>query len=230
MKIPFKPAPVSARPFRSYVYPLLGLSGLSIGYFLVGAWRSHSLADWYLIWNLFLAWIPLALSYWLVHMLRQRRWSAWPPIAVSLAWLLFLPNSFYIVSDFIHLQDMPRAYILFDSLMFSLFVINGLILGYVSLYLVEHQLRKRLSVLAASGFSAAVLFLCSFAIYLGRDLRWNSWDVLVNPAGIIFDVSERLIDPLAHPEALTTTLMFFIFLTGLYMVVWNLVGAVRRQR
>ena len=62
-----------------------------------------------------------------------------------------------------------------------------------------------------------MLLLSSFAMYLGRDLRWNSWDVLLNPAGIIFDVSERVIDPLDHPEAFTTTLMFFIFLAGLYI-------------
>lgn len=214
-------------PFRSFVVSLLGLSGISAGFFVVGAWRSHSLEDWYLLWNLFLAWIPLGLSYVLVRLLRSRLWSSWPAIGVSLAWLVFLPNSFYMVSDFIHLQDMPRTHILFDSLMFTLFILNGLILGYTSLYMVQTELRKRLSMVRSGAFSAVVLLLCSIAIYLGRDLRWNSWDVLVNPAGIIFDVSERIIDPFGHPEAFTTTLMFTVFLGGIYAVVWNLIRSVR---
>jgi len=208
--------------FRSYVTSLVGLSIISVGFFLIGAWRSHSFADWYLVWNLFLAWLPLVFSYGLVRILRHRLWSEWSAISLSLAWLLFLPNSFYIVSDFIHLQDVPRSYILFDSLTFTLFVLNGLALGYTSLYMVQSQLRQRLGVVHAGSFAAGVLLLCSFAIYLGRDLRWNSWDVLVNPAGIIFDISERIIRPLRHPEAFTTTLMFFIFLSGIYLVVWNL--------
>jgi uncharacterized membrane protein len=71
-----------------------------------------------------------------------------------------------------------------------------------------------------------MLWLSSFAIYLGRDLRWNSWDVLVNPAGFLFYLSERVIDPMDHPEAFTTTLMFFVFLAGVYRVMIYLVQAI----
>lgn len=217
-------------PFRAFVYALAGLSGLSLGFFAVEALRSDNWGDWYLIWNLFLAWIPLALSYGLIRLLKQRLWSSWPAIGLSLAWLVFLPNSFYMVSDFIHLQDTPRTSVLFDSLMFTLFILNGLILGYTSLYLVQRELRKRLGRWQTVSFVAAVLLSCSFAIYLGRDLRWNSWDVLVNPAGILFDISERLIRPFAYPQAFGVTLMFFAFLGGLYWVIWNLVRAIQRGR
>jgi uncharacterized membrane protein len=215
-------------PFWLFCKALLGLSTLSLVFFMVGAVQGHSFADWYLVWNLFLAWIPFVISYALVSLLRQKLWSSWQCIGLSLAWLLFLPNSFYLVSDFIHLQDMPRNSVLFDSLVFTLFIINGLILGFASLYLIQLQLQRRISQLQTAAFVAAVLLSCSFAIYLGRDLRWNSWDILVSPAGIIFDISERVIRPLAHPQAFSVTLMFFAFLAGLYWVVWTIIRAVRK--
>lgn len=213
------------RPGQLYVGTLAGLSLVSIGYFTVGVLRGGSFGDWYLLWNLFLAWIPLLLAYALVRIVRRQSWSTWPAIGLTLAWLLFLPNSFYIVSDLIHLQDMPRTYILFDSLMFSMFIITGLLLGYGSLYMVQAELRRRLTLLQTAAVVSILLFLCSFAIYLGRDLRWNSWDVLVSPAGILFDISERLLDPLAHPQAFTVTLMFFVFLSSLYWAFFTTLRA-----
>ncbi len=218
------------RPGQLYACALIGLSVVSIGFFAAGVLRSGSFADWYLIWNLFLAWIPLLLAYLLVQQVRHQSWSSWPAIGLSLAWLLFLPNSFYMVSDFIHLHDIPRTHILFDSLMFSMFIITGLMLGNTSLYMVQTQLRRRISALYTGVLISGLLLLCSFAIYLGRELRWNSWDVLISPAGILFDVSERIIDPLAHPRAFSVTLMFFVFLTSLYWAVWIMIRALRSGR
>lgn len=213
-------------PFRSFVYALFGLSGLSLVLLGLGAIRGNGMTDSYLVWNLFLAWIPLVLAYALSRLVRHQPWSSWTGIGLTLAWLLFLPNSFYMVSDYIHLEDIPRISVLYDALTFTSFVLNGLILGYVSLYIVQLILRNRVSRLQNDLFAAGMLLLCSFAIYLGRDLRWNSWDVLLNPAGILFDISERVIDPLAHPEAFTTTLMFFVFLAGLYWVVIYIMQAI----
>ena len=216
------------QPFVQFSQALVGLSLLSLGFFAIDVYQSHSWGDWYLVWNLFLAWIPLLLAFWLVnHLFAGQRWSDWGNIALTLAWLLFLPNSFYMVSDFIHLQDTVRANVLFDALMFTLFIVNGLVLGYTSLYLVQLQLKRHLPPRQTWAFIAFVILMCSFAIYLGRDLRWNSWDVLVNPAGIIFDISERLLHPLSHPETFRVTAMFFAFLGGLYAVVWRSVRAIR---
>lgn len=209
-----------------YLSALLGLSAVSAGYLLVGAMQGGGFGDWYLLWNLFLAWIPLVLAFLLVRVVATGSWSSWAAIGLSIAWLLFLPNSFYIVSDLIHLQDMPRTHILFDSLMFSMFTLTGLALGYSSLYMVHTQLRRRLPALHAGLFISFLLFLCSFAIYLGRDLRWNSWDVLLSPAGILFDISERVIDPLAYPQVFSVTLMFTIFLNSLYWALWLMLRAV----
>jgi uncharacterized membrane protein len=221
-------------PFTIYVRALLGLSAVSLLSFGLGVLRGNGLSDWYLIWNLFLAWVPMVLAYVLIRQLRNKAWSSWTGIGLTLAWILFLPNSFYMVSDYIHLQDMARSSVLFDALTFTLFITNGLILGYTSMYLVQAAMRERgVRRLHCELFAAALLLLCSFAIYLGRDLRWNSWDVLLSPAGIIFDVSERILDPLAHPLAFSTTFLFFVFLAGLYWVLAHMVhalGAYARSR
>jgi len=213
-------------PVRVFMYAMLGMSALSLTLFGLGMLRGNGWTDWYLIWNLVLAWIPMLLTCALVVYTRRHAWSDWGGIGLSLAWVLFLPNSFYMVSDYIHLEDIARSSVLFDALTFTCFILNGLILGYASLYMVQSLLRTRVSRLQKELFAGVMLFLCSFAIYLGRDLRWNSWDVLVNPAGILFDISERVIDPLGHPEAFKTTAIFFVFLAGVYWVMIHMVHAI----
>lgn len=178
---------------------------------------------WFLGWNLLLAWLPIGFAWWLLARLANSRWSNPGNIALTLLWLAFLPNAFYIASDTIHLTDSGNISVLYDAVMFLSFTFNGFILGYVSLFGIHNQLRKRFNATLAWWWVAGVLLLCSFAIYLGRYLRWNSWDIVVNPAGLIFDVSEPFINPTNHPQVFTTTLMFFVLLSSIYVVGYRLV-------
>ncbi|HEY1835380.1 MAG TPA: DUF1361 domain-containing protein [Candidatus Saccharimonadales bacterium] len=214
---------------NGFVWPLVLLTAVSAGFFAVGAFENRSWAFWYLAWNLFLAWLPLLFVFGLLRVIKSKGWTSWPGIALTLLWLGFLPNSFYMVSDFIHLQDYQRVNIVFDAVMFSSFVFTGILLGLTSLYLVHVELAKRLRAASAWAWVAAVLGLSSFAIYLGRDLRMNSWDILTNPAGILFDVSDPIVDPRAHALAFTTMLTFFVFLMSLYIVAWQLIRALKRR-
>jgi uncharacterized membrane protein len=209
----------------------LGLSSLvSVGFFLAGAHSNNSFEFAYIIWNLGLAWIPLVLALWIERLLRVKLWSSWLVLAATLLWLAFLPNSFYVISDFVHLTEVPRADIVFDVLMFGSFGLNGLILGYLSLFMVHGELRKRVSARTSGLLIAAVLLLSSFAIYIGRDLRWNTWDVVLNPASLLFDVSDRLINASAYPSMASTTLGFFALLGSTYVVVWYALRAARPQK
>lgn len=204
------------------VAALGGLTAVSIALFAFGAVANHSLQFGYLIWNLFLAWLPLPVMALLFRSLRTRLWSSWLPFGLTVLWLLFLPNSFYMISDFVHIQDVVRSSLLYDVVMFTAFIFTGALVGFCSLYLVHVQLRRRISLRASSGVIALILLLCGFAIYLGRDLRWNSWDVLLNPAGILFDVSDHLIHPLQHMDMFSVTASFFVLLSSLYVVGWQL--------
>jgi len=216
---------------RSRLGLALGCSSLvSIALFGVEAVRDNSIRFDYLVYNLFLAWIPLGLTLWLIHMLRTRLWSSWPSFLLTLFWLGFLPNTFYMISDYIHIQDIASGDLLFDVIMFSSFILNAFILGLVSLFLIHSELRKRVSSHTSWWMMSAAIFLVSFAIYIGRDLRWNTWDVFLNPASILFDVSDRLLNPKAHPEMFSTTFGFGVLIASIYVVVWYLARALRQQK
>ncbi len=206
---------------------LLCSSLVSIVLYLISSSENGNFANTYLVINLALAWIPILLVVWLQRLLRVRLWSSWLPLIITLLWLSFLPNSFYMLTDYIHLHEVERVNMLFDLVMFSSFILNGLILGYLSLFLVHQEFLKRLSRRASALLVGGVLLLASFAIFIGRDLRWNTWDVVLNPASVIFDVSDRLINPSAHPQMISTTVSFFALLTSLYVVIWCMLRAAR---
>ena len=201
---------------------LLPLTFTSIAFLLIRMWLTGSLIFWFMAWNLLLAWIPLEIIIWLKNRLKSQPWLTVPNLLISLAWLLFLPNSFYVMTDIIHLQSRGDISIMYDAVMLLSFVLCGLILGYINLYMMHKMLMERMSQKRSHMAIAGVLLLCSFAIYLGRYLRWNTWDVLVSPAGLLFDVSERFINPVIHAQTYALTTVFFVFLGTLYLFVYGL--------
>jgi uncharacterized membrane protein len=127
------------------------------------------------------------------------------------------------VSDLIHLENTGEILQLYDVAMMTSLIANGLILGYMSVYVIHQELLKRLKTSWAHTIIGLVLLSCGFAIYLGRYLRWNTWDVLINPAALLFDISDRLISPGKYPETFTITLVFFVLIASIYAVGYELV-------
>ncbi len=207
---------------HGFVLSLVYFTLVAVGLFVVGAWSNHSLAHWYLLWNLCLAWVPLLAAWLLVRLLKKNAWSGWKGVTCTVVWLGFLPNSFYLVSDMIHLQDYQRVDIVYDTAMFAAFMISGLLIGFTSLQVVHTELAKRVRATTAWIWVSLVLLLCSYAIYLGRESRWNTWDILLSPAGVLFDISDQIVNPTAHSLAFTTTLTFFVLLSSLYVVAYQI--------
>ena len=125
--------------------------------------RTHETGDPYyrfLVWNLILAWVPLAFA---IAAYARARGRIDLLVAVLLVpWLLFFPNAPYLLSDFIHLGEGP-APLWYDGLMLSAFAWTGLLLGFGSLYLVQMIVRRAfgatiswLGVLAAVVLPASV--------------------------------------------------------------------------
>lgn len=206
---------------QSLVRALIVSNAVSLILFGLRVVGTDNTQYWFLFWNLLLAWVPVLLAWLLVRSLKDRSWKEPLPMVLTFLWLGFLPNSFYIMSDLIHLKNTGEIGLLFDSVFFLSFIWNGGVAGMLSLVWVHKAILSRRSAHFATLLITITLMLTSFAIYLGRSLRWNTWDLLVNPAGLLFDVSERFINPLAHPQLFVTTLTFFALLGSMYLVIWN---------
>lgn len=205
-------------------------NGVGLLLFFVRVVGAENFRFWFLFWNLLLAAVPLVFSILLVRNLRKMRWMSWQNVSLTFLWLGFLPNSFYIATDLIHIHLTGEINILFDVVLFLSCIFNGYVLGFVSLYMVHRELLRHTSRERAHTAIALVLLACSFAIYLGRYLRWNTWDVLVHPVGILFDVSNRIINPGAYPQTITTTVSFFLLLASMYWVIYELARLLRSKR
>ena len=203
---------------RWTTYALLGLSVLfSVSLVEFIAYYSGRTYYDYLLWNLFLAAIPLGLS------LLVRCGLAHLPnlllAALTGVWLLFFPNAPYLLTDLIHLGANTSVPLWYDLVVLLSFAWNGLVLGLVSLQEMQAALSTRLNRLVGWGFVGLTLALGSFGIYLGRYLRWNSWDVVTDPMGLAFDILPRLLEPAAYLSTWGMTVVFTAFLGVCYLML-----------
>lgn len=205
-----------------WLMPPLILSVLSILLFAgrVAATGSAKLA--FLNWNLLLAWLPLLFAWWLSYTLKRQRWLSLNGLVLSLFWLLFLPNSFYIVTDFIHLSETEGVSLVYDAVMIMSFALTGLLLGCMSTGIVHGELIKRVSRRRALDIIGSSFLVSGLAIYLGRTLGYNSWDILANPFGLFMDVVERLANPGAYGGMYSMMLLFFIYISAVYTAYYHL--------
>lgn len=172
------------------------------------------------LWNLFLAWIPLAAAL-PVYALRHGLRSRWPAISICFVlWFLFFPNAPYIVTDLQHLHVRPGVPLWYDVITSMAFALTGLFLGYLSLYLIQEVARVWWGRAASWIFTLCMLGVSSFGIYLGRFVRWNSWDVLTDPVGIVTGAA-RIADPIRNPQALAFSATFFAFSLVCYLIVYS---------
>lgn len=206
---------------------LLGMSVTGVAMYVLGSWGAIDHDFVYMIWNLLLAWAALAITLWLEKALRTNAWSSWYALMLTGAWLLFLPNTFYMITDFIHVRELPDTQVVQGVIMLWSFVITGVSLGLLSLYVVHAELLRRVSAKATLVLMGIVIAGCSFAIYVGRELRWNSWDIVTNPTAVLFDVSDRLLNVASHPRMMAITVGFAALITTLYITFFWVVGAGR---
>jgi uncharacterized membrane protein len=210
---------------------LLLSSALSVTLQLARIWYSDTIHYIFLNWNLLLAWAPLVLAFLLWQLERRRgRRRLLMMTLVFIGWLLFLPNSPYIVSDFVHLTPRDNVPLWYDMVMLFSYAWNGLILGFVSLWIVQQMAARWFGQLAGWVLVTLTLTAAGFGIYLGRFGRWNSWDVLVDPFGLLRQVLGYALNPLDHPRTVGVTLLFAGFLTVAYLTLTLLPAALRTEK
>ena len=169
----------------------------------------------FLNWNLFLAVIPwlftsIAISFPRVYNNRVF------VISLTVLWLLFFPNAPYILTDLFHLRLNSTMPIWFDLVLILSFAWVGLFVGFLSLWDIEKIIVSTFKFKYPKILSTILLFLTSFGIYLGRFLRWNSWDVISQPSQLIFDITTRILHPFHHPTTWGVTLFLGVFLNLAY--------------
>jgi uncharacterized membrane protein len=138
-----------------------------------------------------------------------------------LVWLAFLPNAPYIVTDLIHIRVGNDTLLWLDVLVVLSFALSGLLLFYLSLLDMQQLIKSKFKRIPIQTISIFILFLSSFGVYLGRFLRYNSWEIISNPQVLISDVFEIMVSPFQNVTAWLFTLGFGGFLVVGYWMMRN---------
>jgi uncharacterized membrane protein len=156
--------------------------------------RAGSIGIGSLPWNLFLASIPPVAAD-LLKRISDRGWPLALQGLLFVVWLLFLPNGPYLITDFIHLKERPDMPLWYDIALMTSVAAVGLLLTYASVADVQTVITRAMNAMTAWIVVAASLLLSGFGIYLGRFLRWNSWDAVSNPRQLFADITAQLANP-----------------------------------
>lgn len=171
----------------------------------------------FLNWNLFLAFVPWAVVS-AVGLWPRGKKNRWVVGLALCTWLLFFPNAPYILTDLFHVNLSNTMPVWFDLVMILSFAWTGLLFGLLSLWEIERIMGQWMRPVWVVALSNALLFVGAFGIYVGRYLRWNSWDIISVPFNVAYDISGHLSNPFTHPRTWGMTLFFGIFLN---MVYWS---------
>ncbi|SES33222.1 DUF1361 domain-containing protein [Salisediminibacterium halotolerans] len=162
-----------------------------------------------LAWNLFLAWVPFFFA-----LAAHWTWTTAVPLhgraAIAMiftaAWLFFFPNAVYILTDFLHLSELnfhlsepdttpaigysTTVYAMDRQAWNSFFTIAyvagiGLAISVLSLYIMHFNVTRQFNTLIGWLFVLTVQILSGVGIFLGRFIRFNSWDILRDPLNVL---------------------------------------------
>ena len=245
------------RETRSPMLALTFASGTVVALVTARIIVTHNINYAFLVWNLFLAWLPLVFALLARKEYAQRPRSNEPtpnpskegssprralarvPLlggvgggfvrnqnlrftSLAGAWLLFFPNAPYIFTDFIHLIYGSYRHFWVDLTLILMCALTGLVLGFVSLYLMQSVVRRMYGQIASWLFIAGVAGLSGFAIYLGRFVRLNSWDLVARPLKLYHGVSNWAANPLASSHTFSFPLLFATFILLAYVMLYTL--------
>jgi uncharacterized membrane protein len=196
----------------TFLLTLLSILGIAMvmGRYVLTGWLDRVM----LIWNLFLAWMPLWIALYTRKLWRDKKIGNAVLAVCFVGWLLFFPNAPYIITDLIHLRETNETWLLFDTMMIFTMALTGLLTGLYSLLIVHKVARVVWGEFRAWAVVLGSLLLSGYGIYLGRVGRLNSWDVLANP----FHLAEYVVQSAFNPAAMKITFVFSVVLIFTYAV------------
>lgn len=169
----------------------------------------------FLIWNLFLAFVPLFISSFLEE--KQMNLSKFQVFISILIWILFLPNAPYILTDLVHLNGSLAMPFWFDLILVSSYALLGLSAFYLSIFQMQKIVYQKFELKINLLHLTLFFFLIGFGLYLGRYLRFNSWDLITDPMSLVYTIADRFYQPLQHPRTWGVTLLSGAFLNIIYL-------------
>ncbi|MCB2219613.1 MAG: DUF1361 domain-containing protein [Bacteroidetes bacterium] len=193
---------------------LLITIGFSLGMLLLRIIITGSIHYAFLVWNLFLAIIPLWISSRIIKRTYRKKWIEY--LIPGVLWLLFLPNAPYIITDFIHLDNTESVPHWFDLMLILSFAWNGLLFWLVTMFHFYQFMSDHIRPNIKSFLIQFITLLSSVGVYLGRFGRFNSWDAFFEPIGIIERVIYMILHPTHYPGFYGMTLTVYVFLALLF--------------
>ncbi len=187
------------------VFTIGGVVLMSIILLMIRLKFTHSFFLLFLVWNVFLAGIPFAISFFLKFKKNITKGALLIWFGI---WLLFLPNAPYIVTDYLHLRFSSKNIIVLDIFLIGSFALSGLLFYYISLRDMESLILSKFSKRITQSIILTIPFFAGFGIYLGRILRWNSWNVIQQPKRLFNDIWNIICVPFDHLLAWIFTIFF----------------------
>ena len=211
----------AARYQAILIFTMVVCSGMSILLWVIRAVKSGTTVYASLNFNLFLAWIPAVFALIAYNVYRKGScFGAAVALGCAVVWLLFFPNAPYLITDLVHLrprvEEMPYW---FDQILYMAYAFSGCYLGMISLILMQSLVRRSLGTIVSWLFALASLVAAGFGIYIGRFLRFNSWDILLNPIPLIKEIFSWFRHPKTNSDAFIFALTFSLFFAAIYFVV-----------
>jgi uncharacterized membrane protein len=199
--------------FRQYATLIVGLALLLMLLAARMIWHG-SLHFAFLIWNIFLAVLPLAASHATVAA-RNRKLAC----CCAAFWLLFFPNAAYLLTDIVHLQVRRSTSFWLDLVVLFGVALFGVAVAVRSLAQMESWYTRLLSPRLSLLLTVAILFVSGYGIYLGRVERWNSWDIICNTGALLSAIAYDLRHPFRCSEAWALSAVFAAALGLAYLVL-----------
>lgn len=171
----------------------------------------------FLVWNIFLAIVPFFLATYLE--IARKKMMQW---FLFFSWLLFFPNAPYVITDLLHLFERPSIPLWFDVLFLFSAAWLGLLFGLMSLVHVEKWLLQNFNQTKTNWLLFCCMMLSGFGVYLGRFLRFNSWDAVHDPGTLLYTIGSRIINPIDHLRTWGFTVLFGLMIWLMYKTLQQL--------
>ena len=183
----------------------------------------------FLSWNLFLAWIPFIATL-CINEAENFQHNRWLKIFFFILWLVFFPNSPYIITDLFHLHARPGMPLWFDLFLIISFAWNGLMLGFASLLRIQKLMNSLLKNWQNWALVSLLMFLCGYGVYLGRFERWNSWDLLTHGNILSESILKDILDPFSNLRMLGVTVVYGSFLLLGYIMLLAMIDGFKNEK